>query len=69
MFPNIKRAPYKDDFHGINVNLQETAGFGHPLHSILPYRNGLWDGLRKWEEESVEENLIVFMRYEKNTDR
>jgi hypothetical protein len=55
IFPNCKRAPLKDPFHGVKGILNETTGFGHPLHETL--RKGLWRIILKWDEESVKEGL------------
>jgi hypothetical protein len=46
-FPNCKRAPLKDIFHGIELVLYETTGFGHPLHNA--FHDDLWGAILKWE--------------------
>ena len=43
--------------------LDQTEGFGHPLHDA--FRGGVWDILLKWEKESEDAALDHFMNHNK----
>jgi hypothetical protein len=61
LFPNCKRAPLKDIFHHVNGVLDQTEGFGHPLHDT--YAAGIWDIILLWEKESEDVALNHFLRH------
>lgn len=67
MFKSCKRAPLKDAWHGVQVVLRETAGFGHPLHDA--FAAGIWGLLLKWDQASSDEALDHFTQHNENGKR
>jgi hypothetical protein len=59
IFPFCKQAPLKDPFHHVKGIIDQSEGFGHPLHDA--FRSGMWDILLKRKNESIGS----FMKYYK----
>ena len=58
-FPNCKRAPIKDVWHGIDLVSRSTVGPHHPLYD--GFKSGLWNALLKWDKQSVDRALNSYL--------
>jgi hypothetical protein len=59
MFPNAT-SPRKDLFHGLKLVTEETVSGTHPLNAA--FCKGLRDCFLKWDEDSVNEALAMFLK-------